>query len=324
MRLVEVSGHKKVSVVIPCFNAQDFVQECVESVLGQREIDLDIVLVDDGSTDKTLDIARRFTGAATIIGQKNQGACVARNRGFEKSTGDYVMFLDADDLLEENTLGRLVDKIDADEAGFVGCGWDNFLKIAEIWARGPGGHQSLPSEGLLEAWLTDWYLPPCCILWRRSTLLEVGGWDESLTANQDGEIVMRALLKKEKFSFANFVGALHRDHGDDHQSISKDIYSQHSLESRMRVLGRVEDLAVNTEYEHSDSFRVALGRAYYSLARKLAGRNRELFTICSSKADRLGGRMSNTGSVMHRIVTSLVGLENKERLVRFLRDNDKN
>ena len=87
-----------VSVVIPCYNQAHFLGEAIESVLAQTYPHLEIVVVDDGSTDNTGEVAARYPGVR-YVRQENQGLAAARNTGLRHSSGDYLVFLDADDRL---------------------------------------------------------------------------------------------------------------------------------------------------------------------------------------------------------------------------------
>lgn len=96
-----------VSIIIPAYNASLYLRECVDSVVNQDFKDWELILVDDGSTDETVTICREYASSASNISyhcQSNQGVSVARNRGLEMANGEFVMFIDADDLLPANSL----------------------------------------------------------------------------------------------------------------------------------------------------------------------------------------------------------------------------
>jgi len=101
----------RVSVVIPAYNAERFLAEAIESVLAQAYEPLEIIVVDDGSTDATAAITRRFAPAVVCIGQPNAGIGAARNRGVDAAGGELLAFLDADDLWTPGRLRRQVDQI---------------------------------------------------------------------------------------------------------------------------------------------------------------------------------------------------------------------
>ena len=102
-----VSSPPLVSVIIPAYNAQEYVAECVTSVIKQTAKDIEVIVVDDGSTDDTREIVASIAerdARVTLLTQSNQYAGVARNNGMDHATGKYLYFLDADDFIEPDTL----------------------------------------------------------------------------------------------------------------------------------------------------------------------------------------------------------------------------
>lgn len=95
-----------ISVVIPCFNGAAFVSQAIESVLAQTCLPQEIVVVDDGSTDDSYDIAAAYGEPVRVVRQENRGECAARNRGIEAVQGEWIAFLDADDLWQPTKLER--------------------------------------------------------------------------------------------------------------------------------------------------------------------------------------------------------------------------
>ncbi len=101
-----------ISIIIPAYNAQEYIRECLESVLAQTFTDFEVIVVNDGSTDSTLEIANEFAAKDArirILSQKNQGVSYARNKAIEASNSEWVTFLDSDDTLPSNGLQRLYD-----------------------------------------------------------------------------------------------------------------------------------------------------------------------------------------------------------------------
>ena len=92
-----------ISVIIPCFNQAEFLGEAIDSALAQSVENLEVIVINDGSTDKTQEVAQRRP-EITFISQENRGLAKARNRGFRECHGDYIVFLDADDQLGPNAL----------------------------------------------------------------------------------------------------------------------------------------------------------------------------------------------------------------------------
>uniref|UniRef100_UPI003864C4B3 glycosyltransferase family 2 protein n=1 Tax=Methanobrevibacter sp. TaxID=66852 RepID=UPI003864C4B3 len=99
-----------VSVIIPVYNVEKYLKECLDSVCNQTLANIEIICVNDGSTDNSLAILNEYAqkdGRIKIISQENQGLGAARNRGLEDASADYVYFLDSDDYIELTTLEKL-------------------------------------------------------------------------------------------------------------------------------------------------------------------------------------------------------------------------
>lgn len=191
---------KLLSILIPCYNAEKYVAETLECCLKQTYKDIEVVLVDDGSSDNSYDIAKQFEADARVqvYRQPNSGACVARNLAFEKSSGDFIMYLDADDLICDNYVESLVNSLEGKEQNVIATGqWDRFRKdITE--AKFPQltvyRNYNKGFELLLDLWQTGEMLACTSYLVPRCLVEKVGGWDEKILKNQDGEFFARVLI----------------------------------------------------------------------------------------------------------------------------------
>ena len=177
-----------VSVVIPCYNQGHFLAEAIESVLEQSCPHFEIVVVDDGSTDDTADVAGQYPGVRCIR-QNNQGLAAARNAGLRESSGSYVVFLDADDRLLPNALELGVDCLRAcPDCAFV------FGQRRHIAADGsplPTPEQpSVDADHYLGLLRTCFIGPPGAVLYRRSAVESVGGFNVTAPATADYEMYL--------------------------------------------------------------------------------------------------------------------------------------
>ena len=103
---------KLVSIVVPVYNAEKYIRECIDSIINQKYQNIELILVNDGSTDNSYDIINGFNdNRIIIINQENQGVSTARNIGIEAAKGDYFCFVDADDLLETDFIYSMVLEI---------------------------------------------------------------------------------------------------------------------------------------------------------------------------------------------------------------------
>jgi glycosyltransferase involved in cell wall biosynthesis len=164
-----------VSVVIPCYNAEPFIAETIESVLHQTYADFELVLVDDGSTDRTAEILGSYSDPRVrVIRQANAGISAARNRGVAESRGSHVAFLDNDDLWLPEKLERQVAVLDRDpEIGLVYS--DAFVMSEDGRLRNTfSDWMALPSGQVFEALLARNAIPTSTVMMRRTVFEAVG------------------------------------------------------------------------------------------------------------------------------------------------------
>lgn len=187
-----------VSILIPCHNAAPWLAETLECALGQTWPHKEIIVVDDGSRDESLAIARRFEArGVTVITQPNRGASAARNAAWTASRGDWLQFLDADDLLSPDKIARQMEmaaKVGAETA------------LAGRWSRftsSPADADFTPQPLCMDAAPVDWLIVkfeqnammhPAAWLISRELAKRAGPWDETLSLDDDGEFFTRVVL----------------------------------------------------------------------------------------------------------------------------------
>ena len=188
-----------VSIIIPSYNAAETIRETLGSACGQTWENLEIILVDDGSIDATVEIAKAYQDTRiTVIQSKNGGACRARNIGIHTAKGDYIQFLDADDLFDNSKIELQIQALQM--AGIeraVAYGpWREFRdSTSQMTSLGfsEGMHFDQPMKWLLASLEAGFYLPPHCWLIPTTLVKLAGDWDERLKQNQDGEFFSRVL-----------------------------------------------------------------------------------------------------------------------------------
>lgn len=130
----------KVSVIIPCYNAEDHLRQCLDSVAAQTLRNIEIICIDDGSTDATMEILRDYQGRDgrfRILSQENAGAGAARNRGLREAKGEYLSFLDADDFFEPDMLREAVESAERYVADYVVFGADRYYMDRKAFGEVP-------------------------------------------------------------------------------------------------------------------------------------------------------------------------------------------
>ena len=167
-----------VSIIIPVYNAAPWLAETIMSALAQTWPQREIIVVDDGSTDNSLAIARGFErSGVTVVTQPNRGASAARNHGLRLAAGDFIQFLDADDILAPEKLERQIARLATLPAGRVASGsWARFVTTpAEgVFSPEPAWRDLTGVEFLLLHYREGWMMPPIAWLTPRA-LVEIAG-----------------------------------------------------------------------------------------------------------------------------------------------------
>ena len=125
----------EISIVIPIYNAEEYVENCVKSILNQTFQNFEIILVNDGSVDKSVDICQKYVEQdkrISFIDQSNQGVSVARNQGKNKAIGNYILFVDADDELHPMMLEVMLRQAENQQADVVVCGVNKVLEVPTL------------------------------------------------------------------------------------------------------------------------------------------------------------------------------------------------
>jgi glycosyltransferase involved in cell wall biosynthesis len=186
----------KVSVIIPCLDAQAYLGTAIGSLLRQTHAPHEIIVADNGSRDRSRAIARSFGGRVRLVEVPERGASRARLAGLAEASGEALMFCDADDLLAPETLAALVGALGAGEGDIACAPWYRFERSGGAWHWAPPSCAPRHAgEDDLAAWLGGWYHPPCSVLWSRAAYDLSGGWDPDLAVNQDGDVMMKALAR---------------------------------------------------------------------------------------------------------------------------------
>lgn len=194
-----------VSILMPCYNAAPWLRASLDSALGQTWPHKEIVVVDDGSTDESLAIARGYENRGVrIFPQPNAGASAARNRALRESRGALIQFLDADDLLSPRKIAGQVELLRRHPPHTVAtCAWGRFSSQPETarFVDEAVFRDFSPLEFLLLAAETGAMMHPSAWLVPRAVAERAGGWNEGLTLNDDGEYFARVTLASSGIAF---------------------------------------------------------------------------------------------------------------------------
>ncbi|PYL78162.1 MAG: glycosyl transferase family 2 [Verrucomicrobia bacterium] len=224
-----------VSILIPAYNAEPWIADTIRSALRQTWPRTEIIIVDDGSRDRTFEIAQQFSSDYVfVVTQENQGAAAARNRAFELCQGDYIQWLDADDLLWPDKIAKQMEASDR-------CGSTRML-FSSAWAyfyyrwdRANFTPTSLwcdlsPVEWLVHKMGQNLHMPNSTWLVSRELTQAAGCWDRRLSLDDDGEYFCRVILASDAIRFVPEAKVLYRISGCD--SLSNVGESRRKLQSQ--------------------------------------------------------------------------------------------
>jgi glycosyltransferase involved in cell wall biosynthesis len=195
-----------VSILIPAYNAQDWLAYTLRSALAQTWERKEIIVIDDGSKDETLAVARRFESPTVrVISQENMGAAGARNKAFSLSQGDFIQWLDADDLLAPEKIRYQMDAWEKcrEEGVLLSSAWGHFLSRYNHAKFLPSGLWTDldPIEWLVRKMEQNVYMQTATWLVSRSLTEAAGPWDTRLLGDDDGEYFSRVLLQSKRVKF---------------------------------------------------------------------------------------------------------------------------
>lgn len=195
-----------VSILIPAYNAEAWIADTLRSAIAQTWERKEIIVVDDGSKDQTLAVARKFESEQLkIVTQKNQGASATRNNAFAMSKGDYVQWLDADDLMAPEKTASQMEA--AERSGskrtLISGAWAHFMHrpYRAEFRPGPLWEDLSRAEWLMRKMENNTYMQTATWLVSRELAEAAGPWDTRLLGDDDGEFFCRVLLASEGTRF---------------------------------------------------------------------------------------------------------------------------
>ena len=198
-----------VSILIPCFNADRWIGQAIESALAQSWPHKEVIVVDDGSTDRSLEIIKTFDGRIRWETGPNRGSNPTRNVLLARAKGAWVQYLDADDYLLPDKIAAQLRCLEAQPAADIIYG-------PCILEQG-GALERLPIPEPHDPWLllARWFLPQTgAALWRKAAIADVGGWRNDQPACQEHELYLRLLIGGKRFHYCDEAGAVYRQWSD--------------------------------------------------------------------------------------------------------------
>ena len=228
----------KISVIIPCFNAERFIGESIESVLLQTHRDLEIIVIDDGSTDRSRSVIEAFGARVTAEFGPNRGASAARNRGTQLANGEFIQYLDADDLLTPAALSNRIEALRRANADVAYSDWQRLVEKGDEFERGDivaRTMQSVHTDPEIATFIGFW-CPPAALLYGRAIVKRIVRWNETLPVIQDARFLQDAALRGARFIHVPGVSAFYRVHkGQSLSRANKRAFVRDCLQNALQV-----------------------------------------------------------------------------------------
>jgi glycosyltransferase involved in cell wall biosynthesis len=311
-----LNATSSVSILIPAFNAERWIRDSIQSALAQTYASKEVIVVDDGSTDGTVETIRSFGGRVRLIESNHVGGNAARNQLLDTASGEWLQFLDADDCLRSNKI--------ADQMNYVaGRGGNVDIVYSPVIVRKETTGRELPLEieNHSDAALHFIEWAPFCtsgLLFRRSAIREVGRWNESQPACQEHELLLRFLCAGKRFGLWNQAATIYREHGTESVSRKNPL---RTIRIRMELTDRLETFLKSTN-QLAPAHRRALYTARMECARSAWIVDREYSLELALRAKSTGRWWISSSPALpshFQLATMLFGFATAERLAEIQR-----
>lgn len=291
---------------MPCYNAASYLNAAIDSILAQSYMDFELILVNDGSTDETEAIIHTYKDERIqYYKQDNKGQCNASNYGLSVAKGDFIKFIDADDLINSEHLEEQIKVIEKNGNAIASCAWGRFRHLPEEAKFTPESvwHDLDSLTWIKKALSQEADMMP---LWRwlipRSVIEKTGGWDERLSLNNDFEFSMRILTNVDEVRFAGNAKLYYR--------------SGHNSLSRILSVKAYDDAILSTDLgctyllakEDSKFTRLLCANRYKEWLYRMYPLDQNLEDKIEDKISELGGANRRIGGgFIFKFLSSMIG-----------------
>lgn len=253
-----------ISVIVPVYNVEDYLGECLESILNQSYKNLEIIIVNDGSTDNSKEVIleyKRNYPNISVIDQQNKGLSEARNTGLRNAKGEYISFIDSDDKIAWDTYEKCIDRFNKYNVDVVQFGmllFDERKKEEDIVVgceESVLGHEHF--KYIVNNYINSWaYFSACCHVYKRNSLIEDELYFVPKLISEDMDFWIRIIMKNPKISVINKAFYMYRQRSG---SISKTKKSIRDVESNNYIINTY--LSYMNEYTYlEEEFRKIIYR----------------------------------------------------------------
>lgn len=269
----------RVSVVIPAYNAARWLAAAVESCLAQSFQALEIIIVDDGSSDATSSLVTQWSAPVRVVQTEHRGSSAARNVGTALARGKFIQYLDADDYLLRDKIARQVAVLESSDGEVIYGDWRYRFEFPGGWhLLSPVIHPGQMQDPLVACIRNRW-AGLGAFLFRRQAVIQSGGWDEKVDVLNDRDFCLRLSLSGARFLYQPACGFVYRRYGHNTLSTRHIICKEHQrrfLAAHVTILEKLEAAIFSMESPAEDAdmrprlrptVQQALADMYLSVAR---------------------------------------------------------
>ena len=298
----------KVSIIIPLHNAESFISEAIDSCLNQTYTSIEVIVVENGSNDGSWNIISNYKDSRISCFQiEASSATVARNFGYLKSVGDYIIFLDADDVLVPNKIELQLAALSAKPEGWVAsCAWAKFKTNTKEAVISPQKVWTIqnPIDWCLQSWMGEGMMIPGCWLIPKPIIDKAGLWDERLSLHDDGEFMCRVLLASKGNVFVENTVVYYRQQDN---SLSRQHKSKMAAESALLVYKSYQQQIL--KFQDSKLTRRALARNFSRFVYEYYPAHAQLIKEAYHEINELGVKPPLVGSPSFKLIQRIVGFK---------------
>lgn len=242
-----------VSIIIPCYNSEKYIKKCIESVLDQKYKYIEIIVVDDGSTDSSVEIIKTYKDVK-VYSQVNSGACVARNYGLIECKGYYVKFLDSDDFLNPDSISLQVDFAESLQDMHIAYGYKEVFFNDKILTD----KEFLDSKNQFRQ-LINRNIVTTLPLHKRKVLIEIGAFDEQLKFRQEWDLHLK--LAKNGYTFIYHETSIYTQvmHDNPHRISARELNINREIDNLDYI---------RSKYNNNEEDNIAWAHKYWTLGRQ--------------------------------------------------------
>lgn len=313
-----------VSVCIPAYNSEKFAAETIRCILNQTHQHIEVIVVNDGSTDGTAVVLDQIQDPRfRYVSQPNKGAAAARNAAFQLSSGSFIKFMDADDLINENCIQNQLQRIIAEPGSIASAKWGRFysndgtdfkLAIEKVWKDLPGIDWLVNS--LIDTGAN--MMQPGIFLIPRAIIEKAGAWNESLSLIDDFDYMVRVLAASEKVLFCD--GAILKYRSGVSNNLSGKNSPVHMLSAFSALNLGVENILKAKNDKRS---RLACANTFKRWSYLFYPNYMDYYIAIENEIEQLGGSdISIVGSRSFNILAMLIGWKKAKKIKMYLTGNE--